>query len=346
MENAKDRSHSDRTRIETLDAFRGIAVLAVLFFHYTYRWGPLYPNTADVYGYRQNVNWFANGWQGVEFFFIISGFVIFMTLDRCATPFEFFLRRFARLYPAFIVCMTLTFLVQPILGISVFKVSISDYLVGLTMASSDLGYRWVDGAYWSLLIEIKFYAWIALLYFAFAARFLWAWFVFCLVAFVGGHFSDLVAQAAIRDYLPFFTAGMGFYLQFKNRRIERGAVILFVAAGLMYIGWRSFGIAVHVLTAAMIVLFELFVIGRMRWLERTGLASLGLVSYPLYLLHQDIGVGLIARLEMIWNVPWPLAVVVVTAPLVALATAVHRYIEKPFQGVARAWLNPAVSANR
>jgi hypothetical protein len=43
---------------------------------------------------------FVYGLFGVELFFIMSGFVIFMTLERSATLFDFAVSRFARLPPA------------------------------------------------------------------------------------------------------------------------------------------------------------------------------------------------------------------------------------------------------
>jgi peptidoglycan/LPS O-acetylase OafA/YrhL len=46
---------------------------------------------------------------GVQLFFVISGFVIAMTLERCKTPREFVVRRYARLGPAMLLSGMITF---------------------------------------------------------------------------------------------------------------------------------------------------------------------------------------------------------------------------------------------
>src|SRR5579864_8086350 len=94
----------DEQRIESLDSLRGLAVLMVLFFHYTCRFQPAY------YGYPSRpAIALPFGNLGVQLFFVISGFVITMTLVRCESQFEFLWKRFARLYPAYWFAVTLTF---------------------------------------------------------------------------------------------------------------------------------------------------------------------------------------------------------------------------------------------
>src|SRR4051812_24902896 len=67
-------------RVETIDVFRGIAILMVVMFHFT----------ARLPAYALNITEGAPlpvffGWVGVYFFFIISGYCIFMTLERSST---------------------------------------------------------------------------------------------------------------------------------------------------------------------------------------------------------------------------------------------------------------------
>src|SRR6185295_20159155 len=85
-------------RFQEIDVLRGLAALAVLFSHYIPFW--------DRYVYHIPVlvpN--AVGYYAVSLFFIISGFVIFMTVERCNTVLDFAVLRFSRLYPMYWVSL-------------------------------------------------------------------------------------------------------------------------------------------------------------------------------------------------------------------------------------------------
>ncbi len=84
----------DSQRLATLDGLRTIAILAVVAFHYCYRWGPPL-NPASLYPYGTALAGLPDvrlGQYGVQLFFVISGFVIALTLERCRTPGEFAVR--------------------------------------------------------------------------------------------------------------------------------------------------------------------------------------------------------------------------------------------------------------
>src|ERR1044072_9360250 len=85
------------SRIKELDALRGIAALMVVFFHYTF-WRP------------QAKLGFNLGTTGVDLFFMISGFVIFMSLLHINQSKEFVINRISRLYPGYWACVTFTFI--------------------------------------------------------------------------------------------------------------------------------------------------------------------------------------------------------------------------------------------
>ena len=86
-------------------------VLAVVAYHYCYRWGPpVDPESLYAYGTAlAGLPGVRFGAYGVHLFFVISGFVIAMTLERCKTPREFILRRYARLAPAMLLFSVITF---------------------------------------------------------------------------------------------------------------------------------------------------------------------------------------------------------------------------------------------
>ena len=70
-------------RYKELDALRGFAALFVVFFHYT-------THTAYASSFLEL------GVTGVDLFFIISGFVIFMSIGQVSSAREFIINRFAR----------------------------------------------------------------------------------------------------------------------------------------------------------------------------------------------------------------------------------------------------------
>ncbi|MGZ4099102.1 MAG: acyltransferase family protein, partial [Bacteroidia bacterium] len=69
-------------RYKELDAMRGFAALFVMFFHYT-------THTPH------SLSFLELGVTGVDLFFIISGFVIFMSINKVRSAKEFMINRFA-----------------------------------------------------------------------------------------------------------------------------------------------------------------------------------------------------------------------------------------------------------
>src|SRR5262245_32108575 len=82
-----------RDRIRGLDALRGVAAFGVTLFHLTSQYHQDY-----TFSIPPTIS-FPFGSHGVTLFFIISGFVIFMSLERVERPMDFVVARFSRLYP-------------------------------------------------------------------------------------------------------------------------------------------------------------------------------------------------------------------------------------------------------
>ncbi|WP_423409248.1 acyltransferase family protein [Heyndrickxia sp. MSNUG] len=143
-----------KERFYELDALRGLSALAVLFFHYTYFYEQSYGHVKNDYFLS-----FKYGSYGVHLFFMISGFVIFMTLINTKGLTDFIFKRIARLYPAYVFSVTLTYTFIVFIGLEGMNISFKDYLFNLTMFQSvipGIGINLVDGSYWSLGIEITF----------------------------------------------------------------------------------------------------------------------------------------------------------------------------------------------
>ena len=151
-------------RVASLDTLRGISCVIVMCWHLTGWWDPSTP--------KRPYN-LPMGYMGVDMFFIISGFVIFMTLERSKTVGQFVFGRFTRLFPTYWLCtlIVFTFTRLVLANTSVFySVSVESFLLNLTMLIEywNVSFEWfqeVISAGWTLSYELTFYSYMAFLQF-------------------------------------------------------------------------------------------------------------------------------------------------------------------------------------
>jgi peptidoglycan/LPS O-acetylase OafA/YrhL len=312
-------------RLLELDAIRGLAALAVVCFHYFY-------NYNQVYGHENLiVGWSHVGKFGVELFFMVSGFVIFWTLNRVDKPWDFIVSRFSRLYPAYWCAILITFLIVGYYGLPGKEVSSIDALINILMFQEYLKIPHVDGVYWTLTVELTFYFWMFVLYLRSdlgKAEIIFSLIIiFSILHSIG--VMDIptpIYKIFIMKYLPFFTAGICFYkILNQDINLKSNIFILFFSL-LSTIAIYSFK-HFFVFTIFYIV-FYLALSGRMRFLSFKPFVFMGGISYSLYLIHQNIGYVIINKFyEMQWN---PLIAILFSVSLcIALATLMYKFIEKP-----------------
>lgn len=345
-------------RYREIDLFRAIAILMVVGFHYFSRWTePRFDHNLYPIGDRF-AEWviFSHGHLGVDLFFMISGFVIAMTLESCRSFGDFFVRRAARLLPAMIVCSLLTMLVaRTILGVPEFRqVAVWwNLLPSWTFTQPHLWAKFlpvtdhIDGAYWSLVVELKFYVWAALIYFWRRDNFTQNLTIFCLVIFIANLLAERYQIGILRSvesHVVFgrtamlFAAGSLFYRLHQAQSVPSRYVVPLLACLALEVARTIIEPHEYDLVAVMIA----FKIGFFAafYLVSTGtrmpdnaaarpLIAIGLVSYPLYLLHQNIGVGLLSMAIEHRGEVIALEYVITIASIVAASFAIHLWIERP-----------------
>lgn len=355
-------AEAQRGRIVELDGLRGLAILLVVGFHYFGRFTaergvPLYPY-GDMFAFWPIAR---DGRVGVFLFFIISGFVISYSLARSRSTLHFLAKRADRLVLPMLVLSTITFVLlagpiqTPFLG-----VRWADFLPSWTFTSPGL-WRWVDPqvdyidtAYWTLFVEIRFYLLAALLWYWAPRQHLRK----ILVALAVGGFLALMlfeatgwraAQRIVElslfpHYLSLFVSGW-FYADLLRRDTDPsiwrklGVIVPLSLAGVAIKSngeWSQllWVPAFHLIFISLVQQHRWIAIFRTRWL-----AGLGLVSYSLYLIHQNVGVALISRLPTQWSLFAQLAGVAVIALLmVGIACLSWRLLEqrRPFTARSRA----------
>lgn len=155
--------------VPALDGFRGLAAMSVLLFHALMGAG----RPALDEGPIRSI--LVSGYMGVDFFFVISGFVLFLPTvvnrGRFGSVRAYALRRAARIIPAYWVLLLVLGLTQPLLTTLQADLpyesgrGLLNLLLHMTFLQHSLGI-WlnlpagflVHGAVWTLSLEALYYA--------------------------------------------------------------------------------------------------------------------------------------------------------------------------------------------
>jgi peptidoglycan/LPS O-acetylase OafA/YrhL len=177
-----------------IDAVRLSCALMVAVFHLLFwSWAGAYSTIdqtnhifAQAAQFEPVVGFTWYGWVGVEIFFVISGLVISNSASG-ASPLEFLKGRALRLYPSAWICATCTLVALLAIAGDPISVVIGPYLKSMLLFPKG---PWIDAVYWTLSVEIAFYALIFLVLltktFALVHRVAWC-LTFCSGIFNGIH---------------------------------------------------------------------------------------------------------------------------------------------------------------
>ena len=319
------------SRIALLDSFRFIAIAFVLIYHLTNPWVAKYPHH-DFF-----LHIFKYGYLGVYFFFMISGFVICSSLKNTPTIGVFFRKRFARLFPAMLLCTVLTFFIA---HLAVDKNQFADsrelknFLPSLTFINprlwtqlTGINFSWINGSYWSLWVEVQFYIIAASVYF-------WNKFNFrrnIFIVGIGIALSKYIPIQIINHFAASLPEGVKasletwrFYNEIFNITFCINWFLCGAAFQYLYTGLKDKKSLINVLWLGVIslclvkdlndyyhdkfmemviagfIMFALFLLliyydRALSFLENRLICRVGLISYSIYLIHEQIGILLINK---------------------------------------------------
>ena len=316
-------------RFYALDLIRFSAALAVVLYHYTsVEASDTFPNISTVTQY---------GYLGVPLFFIISGFVISLSAHS-RTPTEFAISRFVRLYPALWLGVTVTTIFAITYG---GEVGIIQYLANLTILNDYLGYDNIDGVYWTLQAELKFYALVFLLLLTGTFEKFRIWmgiWMFTTITFLLYQQPFFMGWIISPYYSSLFIAGVSFYMMWKNGRDWFNTSVLFLslivssiytfnqAGGFMQSPDNATKLTAVLLVWCFYIIFLLLILGKLNFNRRPSLIIMGGLTYPLYLIHSRVGKTLINYYEE--YLPEEILVVLVILLMMLISLVIHLYFEK------------------
>ena len=334
-----------------LDGLRIVAALAVLLYHFGFR--DYVGGNPQVLHYPELVGVAKYGFLGAELFFFISGYVILMTLQHRSLR-DFAIARIVRLYPTFWLCAGLSLVVGNLFGPEQYFRTATEALANIPILAGAFHAPYIDDVYWSLSMELQFYVVAAVLFFVVPARYLAGafalWVALGTVFIATGEWLDLNVRYPGSTYIGFFGIGAAIYFYERGRRgldvwclyaaSIAGVVIKLISMANDAVPETGVPVSVPVMLAIMAACAAAVHVSHRIPIRATGAAAwltfAGGMTYPLYLLHQNIGITLLNRYfdeASRWT-----GLACVTAFLLLLSAAVYVLFDRPVRSALMRFL--------
>lgn len=359
------RVTTERSHVPELDGVRGLAALAVIAFHAPTLLDGAHWSTAAA-------RWARGGWLGVDVFFALSGYLITRGLLASRSQPHYFARfygrRALRILPLYYLYLGGLVLAAPLLPARYYDPAAGDlaYFAALLGNIPDAMGRYPGACLsplWSLAVEEHWYLlWPLVVWRRTPRALLFGCALFAAVAIGSRALAETyLAPHAAHMLSPCRLDGLatGAAVSLVAHTYGDAPVVawcrrhaLFAAAVLLTVALTPFGPSTfpHVypsevfqrlghsataLAAAVLVGAVGYGAPPTPWLRERALVQVGQVSYGVYLLHAAVGAALTRGVPGITRLPLELGAPLLALATVAVATLVHRLVERPILGLRR-----------
>lgn len=316
-------------RLEFLDALRAIAALSVILQHIGERTFPWFANFTT--------NYFQFGVFGVTVFFLCSGFIIPVSLEKGSSITKFWIKRVFRLYPLYIFSFVSAILLIKLGMFDADFPSITTILAQFSLLQKFIGQPMILGLYWTLNLEMVFYILVTCLFIVGLLRkttFL-AFASLIGAVFIGLFFSNGYGLAF---YLSSMFVGTIFYRLLNNETSKKTvtlimscvlvAILVITSSNLLgkddpsALGTQSF---IPVLSAWVMAYTVFIIFYSLRdFHQASAILYFGKISYSLYLIQGVV-------LQSLHPAMPPLLTAIIDLSLIIIISSMTYYwIEKPF----------------
>lgn len=281
-----------------IEFFRVFMCLWVVLFHYTTRYNALFHHQGEWPIYFD-----LGGRAAVAFFFLVSGFFVgkkIFLVDKMTVKqaFQWFCQKLFRLMPAYIACVSLTFLFLHIWFLPErSSITFTTLLINLVFPLHP-GIPYVDSAHWYLSALVLAFAGIALfMNLGFHKKYLWIFLI--VLYFFNLYDTSLVHKINsiffIKRLSPFIA---GIFLAFyREKKESKYLVYSLVTMPLLIEQFGNIICLMSIFGGVFLITSNKIaqILNRNIFFLKIG--SLGTICYTWYLLHQNIGYLIIYHLE-------------------------------------------------
>jgi peptidoglycan/LPS O-acetylase OafA/YrhL len=293
-----------------------------------------------------------NGSFGVNIFFVISGFVIIGTAQRY-TAVEFVFARFTRLFPGLFICMLIVLIVGSHF-IQSYERPYTSFFHSVFLTYQAAEVEPLATPLWTLIIEIKFYLGVAIALLVFPSLFkttkgiialLIAWQLCIAVlqettSFIG---SFILPYLTLDGFSNLFALGVCFNLASNARRGLNQENVLILMVSLYFI-YEVFFLEdyPHILKIYLALTSVLIIYSTklsLNYSKRKLTYWLGLSSYPIYLLHEHLGMAIILQIQSKLSMNIYFVIGAASVGITMFSALIAITFEKPIQKYLKALFN-------
>jgi len=337
-------------RLDSLDFLRGWASVFVVISHLMGVFWVSQSGLEGLMGYENigKINLFGTEWiinnrlflgqLGVAIFFLISGYVITLSLEKYH-GFGFLINRIIRIYPVYIAGFFMT-----ILGLYLvdfqndgIPYTITELFIHILIIPRQwLNFPAIDGISWTLEIELYFYLTMYIIYqlpkkirnYSMLLLF-FSSVVIVYIHKLGGYELKVILM------IGYMLLGYFFYI-FQHGLINKWHLLILILVGCLSVGIyyqnNAVGRYLPYLLAPILFWVMLF---RFKNYKIDNISKfLSQISYPLYVVHPIFGYGILIYLLKSGFSSWN-ALIIVLFLVFILAYMIHLYVERPAMQYAK-----------
>lgn len=335
-------------KFKLLHVYRGIAAILVALFHLTLVYG-------EKFRYRVLFNFFKGGFVGVDFLFVLSGFILFWSYQHDFKNIKkvknYFIKRFIRVYPPYWAVILIITFIYTIIGKNVIKSFGMDIFYILKTTALFPQWPVMIAPVWSLSYEIFYYILFGCCLMWLTKKQTLVFFLLYIVLLMGINFSIRLPPFYIpldHFMLEFLFGALAGHIATKKTDLSNKFIqsFFYLSIFTILVVWTiyylfdfgsvwpaylrpfTFGIPFALLSLSSV------------WMEKRRSLNIpylfligGYISYPLFLIHATlisfIAIFLSDYLKVSNQVVLGLSVYPVIAITILCSWLFHIYIEKP-----------------